>query len=44
MRTVKNAAAKVNNSPGIELKAHEVVLTNSTLKFINNAANPNYSS
>jgi hypothetical protein len=42
IRTVKNAAAKVNNTPGIELKAHEVVLTNSTLKFINNAANPNY--
>ncbi|MFZ0676239.1 DUF748 domain-containing protein [Candidatus Binatus sp.] len=42
IRTVKNAAAKVNNAPGIELKAHEVVLTNSTLKFINNAANPNY--
>src|SRR5579862_721290 len=42
IRTVKNAAAKVNNAPGIELKAHEVVLTNSTLKFINNAGNPHY--
>ena len=40
--SVKNAASKVNNSPGIELKAHEVVLTNSTLKFFNNAANPHY--
>lgn len=39
---VKTAAAKVNNAPGIELKAHEVLLTNSTLKFINNAANPHY--
>jgi hypothetical protein len=42
IRTVKNAAAKVNNAPGIELKAHEVALTNSTLKFINNGANPHY--
>jgi len=42
IKTVKTAAAKVNNAPGIELKAHEVVLTNSTLKFFNNAANPHY--
>ena len=42
MDTVKNAAAKVNNAPGIELKAREVVLTNSTLKFFNNAAKPHY--
>lgn len=40
--TVKTAAAKVNNAPGIELKAREVVLTNSTLKFFNNAAKPHY--
>jgi hypothetical protein len=42
LHTVKTAAAKVNNAPGIDLKARELLLTNSTLKFINNAANPHY--
>ena len=39
---VKQDAAKVNNAPGVELKAHEVALTNSELKFINESANPHY--
>jgi hypothetical protein len=39
---VKQDAAKVNNAPGVELKAHEVALTNSEIKFINEAANPHY--
>ena len=42
MSTVKAEAAKVNNAPGVQLKAHEVVLTNSELKFLNDAANPHY--
>ena len=39
---VKNEAAKVNNAPGIELTAHEVLLTHSELKFLNQAATPHY--
>jgi hypothetical protein len=39
---VKTEAAKVNNAPGIELTAHEVVLTHSELKFLNEAATPHY--
>ena len=42
MHTVKTVAAKVNNAPGIQLRAREVALTNSELKFINDAANPHY--
>jgi hypothetical protein len=42
MAVVKTDAAKVNNAPGVELKAHEVALTNSELKFINDSANPHY--
>ncbi len=38
----KKAAAKVNNTPGVQLKAREVVLTNSELKFLNESANPHY--
>jgi len=40
--TVKVEAAKVNNAPGVQLKAHEVVLTHSELKFINDTGNPHY--
>lgn len=42
MSTVKAEAAKVNNAPGVQLKAHEVFLTNSELKFINDSGNPHY--
>ncbi len=42
MNTVKAEAAKVNNAPGVQLKAHEVVLTNSELKLLNDAGNPHY--
>jgi hypothetical protein len=42
MAIVKTDAAKVNNAPGVQLKAHEVALTNSELKFINDSANPHY--
>jgi hypothetical protein len=40
--TVKTTAAKVNNAPGLLLEVHEVVLTHSELKFLNDAANPHY--
>jgi Domain of Unknown Function (DUF748) len=39
---VKADAAKVNNAPGLQLKAREIALTNSELKFINDAASPHY--
>ena len=39
---VKADAAKVNNARGVQLKAREVALTNSELKFINDAASPHY--
>lgn len=39
---VKTDAAKINNAPGVQLKAREVALTNSELKFLNEAANPHY--
>ncbi len=39
---VKADAAKVNNAPGVLLKAREVSLTNSELKFIDDAASPHY--
>ncbi len=39
---VKTEAAKVNNAAGIELTAHEIVLTHSELKFLNEAATPHY--
>ncbi len=42
MQTVKADAARVNNAPGVQLKAREVALTNSELKFLNDAANPHY--
>ena len=42
MAIVKTDAAKVNNAPGVQLKAHEVALTNSELKFINDSADPHY--
>ena len=42
MAIVKTDAVKVNNAPGVQLKAHEVALTNSELKFINDSANPHY--
>jgi hypothetical protein len=42
IETVKTAAAKINNAPSVMLKAREVVLTNSDLKFLNEAANPHY--
>jgi hypothetical protein len=40
--TVKTEAAKINNKPSVMLKAREVELTNSDLKFLNEAANPHY--
>jgi hypothetical protein len=39
---VKTDAAKVNNAPGVQLKAREVALTNSELKFIDDAASTHY--
>jgi hypothetical protein len=42
MAIVKTDAAMVNNAPGVQLKAHEVALTNSELKFINDSADPHY--
>ncbi len=39
---VKADAAKVNNAPGVQLKAREVALTNSELKFIDDAASTHY--
>ena len=42
MKIVKADAAKVNNAPGLQLRAREVALTNSDLKFLNNSANPHY--
>jgi hypothetical protein len=42
IRTVKAVAAKVTNTPDLQLRAREVALTNSELKFINDAANPHY--
>ena len=42
MKIVKADAAKVNNAPGVQLRAREVALTNSELKFLNNSANPHY--
>lgn len=39
---VQTDAAKINNAPGVQLKAREVALTNSELKFLNEAANPHY--
>jgi hypothetical protein len=42
MKTVKIDAAKVNNAPGLQFRAHEVALTNSELKFINDTGNPHY--
>jgi len=40
--TAKAQAERVNNAPSVTLKAREVVLTNSELKFLNEAANPHY--
>jgi hypothetical protein len=40
--TVKADAAKVNNAPGVQLKAHEIALTHSEVKFINDTGNPHY--
>ncbi len=40
--TVKTEAAEVNNAPGLDLTAHEVVLTHSEVKFLNEAADPHY--
>ena len=42
LQTVKADAAKVNNAAGVQLRAREVALTNSELKFLNDAANPHY--
>jgi flagellar basal body rod protein FlgC len=42
IETVKTDAAEVNNAPGVQLKAHEIVLTHSEVKFINDAGNPHY--
>jgi len=42
LHTVKTAAARINNAPSVMLKAREVVLTNSDLKFLNEASNPHY--
>lgn len=39
---VKTDAAKVNNAPGVQLKARDVALTNSELKFIDDAASTHY--
>jgi hypothetical protein len=39
---VKADAAKVNNAAGVQLKAREVALTNSELKFINDAGSSHY--
>jgi hypothetical protein len=40
--TAKAYAAKVNNAPAVQLKAREVVLTDSDFEFLNDAANPHY--
>jgi hypothetical protein len=42
VQVVKSAAKKANNAPTIELNARDLELTNSEIKFINNAANPHY--
>ena len=42
MKIVKADAAKVNNAPGLQLRAREIALTNSELKFINDTGNPHY--
>ena len=42
MAIVKTDAAKVNNAPGVQLKAREIAFTNSELKFINDSGNPHY--
>ena len=42
IETVKTAAAKINNAPSLMLKAREIVLTNSQMKFMNAASDPHY--